>query len=160
MTNGKLVAGFLVGAGLIAGLVMYWLQVYAFYERIEEDVAPTMVEVTGKEGQMLSIPIHDYQGIDSDSSPLRYRACYRLDPAALADAQRMIRPTPTNGPSWFDCYSARTIHDDLESGRAMAYLGQRDYRPAIDRVIAVYPDGSAFEWRQTNEEAEDRRIIE
>lgn len=38
----------------------------------------------------------------------------------------------------------------LESGEALAFLGQRDFIYGIDRVVAVLPDGRGFVWHQMN----------
>ena len=80
--NGKWVAGGLVLTGVIGGIVLYWLQVYAYYD----DVAFTpgaeisLVPVTGGAPQPLLVD--DIQGIDGSNSPLRFRACHRRTPRA------------------------------------------------------------------------------
>ena len=49
---------------------------------------------------------------------------------------------------------------DLESGAAVAYLGQPNVHPGVDRVIAVYPDGRAFAWHQMNDELDERGVMD
>jgi hypothetical protein len=57
---------------------------------------------------------------------------------------------PLVAPGWFDCFDAATIGGDLQSGRAVAVLGEENVTYGIDRVIALYPDGRAFAWHQIN----------
>ena len=37
--NGRIIAIFLVAAGLVAGGAMYWLQVYAYYHEVRPQTA-------------------------------------------------------------------------------------------------------------------------
>ena len=69
------------------------------------------------------------------------------------------KPTPLIGPSWFDCFDAGTLTEDLEGGAAAAFLGQRNIKPGVDRVVAVYPDGRGFAWNQLNGSIGDDQTI-
>ena len=75
--NGKIIAGFLVLSGAVAGITMYWLQVYAFYKDVAfvpgQEITLTLIE----NGQPEPILAEDVTGIDADSSPIRFRACFR-----------------------------------------------------------------------------------
>lgn len=152
--SGKIIAIFFALLVLVAGAGMYYLQVYYYYRDVTDP--PASIALPG--GQVL--PVRDYQGIWSVSSPLADRACFTTDPAAAAGAQTYAKPTPLIPPRWFDCFDPAALTEDLAAGRATAYLARHDVAPKIDNVIAVYPDGRAYEWRQLNEEAEEKRTID
>ena len=147
--NGKWLVGIsgIVIAALGAG--MYYAQVYAYYEETQADA----VTVAGRE-----VPVSDWQGIDAGTSPNKIRACFTVDPAAFDGVALAPYPEPLLAPGWFDCFDARTIAADLESGAATAYLAE-DETPAgaddyeILRMIAVYPDGRAYMWRHYREQS-------
>ena len=135
---------------LVAGAALYYLQVYAFYEEVEVD----KVQLTSLiSGEVEDILFENFKAIDSDSSPVRYRACYDT-PSSLA----MLTETyviydgaaPLVAPSWFDCFDADAIGADLEVGTAVAFLGVEDIQYGIDRIVAIYPDGRAYAWHQIN----------
>jgi hypothetical protein len=136
----------------IAGLLMYWLQVYAYYTELPADPANvTLVSLTT--GAPEPVPHDNWQGIDSDSSPIRFRACFTLpqSPAMLTETYRMAQgATPLTAPGWFDCFDAARIGADLESGLALAFIGTENITYGVDRIVAVYPDGRAYAWHQIN----------
>ena len=151
--NGKLVAGGIVAVALIVGAAVYYAQVYAFYRPIEASSPEGEVRLTAIGGGAEVIPATDFQGIDADSSPLRFRACFTasVPPATLTGTYAAYeKPTPLIGPSWFDCFDAGTLTEDLEGGAAVAFLGQKNIKPGVDRVVAVNPDGRGFAWNQLN----------
>lgn len=145
-------AGSIVAAAVIAGAGLYYAQVYAFYEEL--DPAETSVELTSLvSGSPEEILYENLDAIDSDSSPIRYRACFTtpMSHPLLTETYEMYEePTPLIAPGWFDCFNAQTIAQDLESGAALAFLGQRDVIYGIDRVVAVHEDGRGFVWQQIN----------
>ena len=152
--NGKIVAGGIVLTGLVAGIAMYWLQVYAFYVPVsftpgaEITLVPLMADVPR------AIAVEDIEGIDAGSSPLRFRACFTtpLSQATLTETfRRYDRPTPLTAPGWFDCFDADAIGAALERGEALAFLSQANIAGGVDRVVAVFPDGRAFAWHQLND---------
>lgn len=157
--NGKIVVGFIVTSALIAGAAIYYLQVYAFYRPI--DVASPaaeirLVTVDGGAAEPVLMTT-DFEGIDADSSPLRYRGCFvtSMSLGMMTESYKIYdKPTPLNAPSWFDCFDAERIGEDLDSGKAVAFLSQENIHPGVDRVIAVYPDGRAYAWHQLNESAD------
>ncbi len=136
----------------IAGAVLYYQQVYAYYTTVQadaQDVRLTSV-VTGQPEPVI---FEDFQGIDANSSPLRYRACFQtvLSQAMLTETYVIYDDAePRNAPGWFDCFDAQTIGADLESGEALAFLGTENIQYGIDRIVAVYPDGRAYAWHQIN----------
>jgi len=145
VTAGRIIAVLLVLAGLLAGAAMYWLQVYGYYDRLE----PRSALLVQAQDGVRRLTIADYQGIDSDSSPLRLRECFTVmgPPEALIPYDR---PQPLNAPGWFACFDARAISADLAAGRAAAWLVEGNVRFGFDRVLALYPDGRGYVWVQTN----------
>jgi len=137
---------------LIAGAALYYLQVYAYYDDVSVNVEE--VKLTSVvSGEPESILFENIKAIDSNSSPLRYRSCFQTDLslAMLTETFEIFEGAePRIAPAWFDCFDAKQIGADLESGVAVAFLGNRDIQYGIDRVIAVYPDGRAFAWHQIN----------
>jgi hypothetical protein len=154
--NGKIVGGFLVVTALVAGVAMYWLQVYAFYEPVAFTPGDEIRLTPIISGVPEAILAEDVTGIDGTSSPLRFRACFTtpLTQAMLSETYRSY-PTavPTIAPHWFDCFDANAIGAALEKGDALAFLSQESIAPKIDRVVAVFPDGRAYAWHQVQPEA-------
>ena len=138
---------------LIAGAALYYLQVFAYYSRVEAaDVGN--VQLTDREsGSAVPIMFENFQGIDSASSPIRFRACFQT-PIGLAELRETYvvyeAPEPLVAPRWFDCFDAGAIGTALERGEATAFLGVENVTYGIDRVVAVFPDGRAFAWHQIN----------
>jgi hypothetical protein len=156
--NGKLVAGFIVVTALIAGAAMYYIQVYAFYRPYEPATATAAIRITGLSGTAEPMLTDGFEGIDADSSPLRFRGCFRtpMSLAVLSESYVVYPdPTPLNAPSWFSCFDSGRLTEDIASGSAVAFLSERNIAPGVDRVVAVYPDGSAYAWQQLNESAEN-----
>ena len=147
---GKFLTIFLVASAVIGGVAMYYLQVYGFYRTL--DAAQVEMPVTRADGVVEVLPIRDAQGIDSDSSPIRYRACATLT-GDLPDAATLTPypgAVPLTAPGWFDCFDAAAIGAALERGEAQAYLARLDTPWGVDRIIAIFPDGRAFVWPQIN----------
>lgn len=160
MTAGKIMASMLVLCALLAGVAVWYLQVYGFYDAVDEIAGAREIVVTDSAGATHPVAVGGFKAIDATSSPIRYRACFTLDPAAVAKAAPYPAATPLNGPDWFKCYSARALTADLESGAARAVLGQAEVRPDVDRVIVVYPDGRAFAWHQFNDKTPERGVMD
>jgi hypothetical protein len=150
--TGKILAGIIVAISLIAGAAMYYLQVYAYYEPAK---APANgVVMTRYGGAQERIIAKDFEGIDADSSPIRFRACFTT-PHSLAMLSETFEiyegAEPLTAPNWFDCFDAQQIADDLHAGRALAFLGEKNINYGVDRVIVVRDDGKAFIWHQLND---------
>jgi hypothetical protein len=150
---GKFLALLILVCALIGGAAMYYLQVYAYYDEIPA-TGPADVQVTSlATGKPQPLPHADFQAIDSDSSPIRYRACFTTDLALddlTATYQTYQGAVPLMAPKWFDCFDARALGAALEAGEARAYMGTENVRYGIDRIIAVMPDGRGFVWQQIN----------
>ncbi|WP_343081311.1 DUF6446 family protein [Ostreiculturibacter nitratireducens] len=152
MSHGKLAAGFIVLTALAAGAAIYYLQVYAYYEPIPASASAAQIRlVSVATGLPEMIPAEDFEGIDAESSPLRFRGCFStsVSLATLTETYAVYEdPTPLVAPSWFSCFDAERIGTDLETGDAVAFLSEANLHPGVDRVVAVYPDGRAFAWHQ------------
>jgi hypothetical protein len=141
----------LLTVAFAAGAAMYWLQVYAFYEevRLASDGGEVVIRATKADGTIQDITVSDFRGIDAESSPIRFRACF-VTSATQGGLALYPNAQPLVAPGWFDCFDASAIGADLEAGRAVAVLGEQHVTYGIDRVIALYPDGRAFAWHQIN----------
>ncbi|MCO4846655.1 MAG: histidine kinase [Yoonia sp.] len=137
---------------LVAGAAMYYLQVYAYYDDVSAQIEDVQL-VSVLTGEPEGILFENLTAIDSDSSPLRFRACFTtgLSQALLTDTYVISDDAePRVAPGWFDCFDAEQIGEDLSTGIAVGFMGQENIQYGIDRVIAVYPDGRAYAWHQIN----------
>ncbi|MEX3014883.1 DUF6446 family protein [Gymnodinialimonas hymeniacidonis] len=154
MTSGKILVSVIVGVTAIFGAALWWFVNYAFYEELD-DVA---LIVQRGDGAAFEVPLdpvgNQVSGINAESSPLRFRACFTLPAEQAADllteAFPYDDPIPLGAPGWFECFDAETIGTALEAGEAQAFLIQRDITRGIDRVGALFPDGRGFAWHQLN----------
>jgi hypothetical protein len=154
--NGKIIGGFIVLIAAVAGVAMYWLQVYAFYEPVAFTPGKEIQLTSIESGLPEAILAEDVTGIDADSSPLRFRACFRtpLTQGMLTETYKIYdRAAPTVAPGWFDCFDATEIGAALEVGEAIPFLSVPNIAPGIDRVVAVFADGRAYAWHQVSPEA-------
>ena len=156
--NGKIAAGVIVISAAVAGVAIWYLQVYAFYEPVTFTPGQEITLTTIEGGQPEPILAEDITGIDATSSPLRFRACFTtpLTQAMLTETYLAYEGAePLVAPGWFDCFDATEIGLALEKGEALAFLSQAGVAADIDRVVAVFPDGRAFAWHQINPAAKD-----
>ncbi len=144
-------------AALAAGVAVYYLQVYGFYRGVDAGSDASVIRLTGLSGVAEAVPTEAFEGIDADSSPIRFRACFTI-PLSQAMLSETFAPydgaEPRIAPTWFSCFDAEQIGADIENGRALTFLSEKNIQPGFDRVVAVYPDGRAFAWHQPNESAE------
>lgn len=156
--NGKIAAGAIVISAAVAGVAIWYLQIYAFYEPVSFTPGQEITLTTIESGQPEPILAEDITGIDADSSPLRFRACFTtpLTQAMLSETYVSYEgAVPLVAPGWFDCFDAVEIGTALERGEALAFLSQAGVAADVDRVVAVFPDGRAFAWHQLNPAAKD-----
>lgn len=150
---GKFLSGSIFVSAIAAGILMYYLQVYAFYDEIPAGAGGRVEVVSLTTDLPEEIIFEDFEGIDSDSSPLRYRACFTTPQSQAMMTETYVTfedATPLTAPSWFDCYDAVEVGEALEDGEAIAFLGQKDIHWGFDRVVAIMPDGRGFVWHQMN----------
>ncbi|WP_136683866.1 DUF6446 family protein [Falsirhodobacter xinxiangensis] len=138
-----LVAALLMGAGL------WYSQTRGYYHPVEL----TALEITGPDGAVQSLPVEGIEGIDAESSPIRFRACARVV-GPVPTGVPFANPTPLTAPGWFDCFDANAIGEALERGEATAFLSRANVHSGADRVLAVFPDGRVFAWNQLRPAAE------
>ncbi len=111
------------------------------------------------------IAYSDFQAIDADSSPIRYRACFttKLRPQELAQLfQVSEQKDPRNAPGWFDCFDAQALGDALLEGRAVAFVSVKNIFYGVDRIVAVTDQGQGFAWHELNacgEKAYDGTVV-
>lgn len=144
--TGRILVTFLLICTLLAGGGMYYLQVYAYYITLPAQNTVALTPMGALAAQDFAVA--NFEGIDSTSSPIRYRACFDIatDPAALTP---YAGATPLIAPGWFDCFDAGTLTDALAAGRANAVMGQSNVTYGIDRVVVLL-DGRGYAWHQIN----------
>ena len=150
--SGKLLATFLVLAALVAGGAMFYLQVYGYYDRLSV-TGPEDVVLTRLDGTTEPVSHVDFQAIDSESSPIRYRGCFKTNvpiTELAAHYQAAEEAVPLHAPFWFDCFDAEKIGEALEQGQAQAFMSIAHVTYGIDRIAAVFPNGQGVVWQQIN----------
>lgn len=150
---GKFLAGLIVISALAAGAAVYYLQVYHYYDEVAANGTEDVVMTSVATGVAEPILYEGFQAIDSDSSPIRYRACFTtgLSQAMLTETYEIYESAEPNiAPPWFDCFDADEIGKSIEDGDAVAFLGTENIHYGIDRVVAVLPDGRGYVWQQIN----------
>ena len=140
--DGKSFIFLFLGGVVVFTVALFYFQNYAYYEtaEIRQNV------LLGNKRYEIS----NYQGIDSKSSALKLRECFIIDRLDNIGLSKYKKPTPLTAPFWFKCFNAERITKDLENGKASAYLFKQDELDGIDNVIAIYPNGRSYRWRQLN----------
>ena len=149
--NGKVVVSGIAAITALAGAAMYYLQVHAYFEPVEDTGAS--VQLTTYAGTVEPVLYGDFEAIDAESSPLRYRACFTTDMslALLTETYEIYeRPTAPVTAGWFDCFDAAALDAALSDGSATAFLSQGHIEYGIDRIAAVFDDGRGMVWHQIN----------
>ncbi|WP_120499637.1 DUF6446 family protein [Roseovarius sp. EL26] len=151
--TGKILAAAIMITAFVAGVSMYYLQVYHFYEQVEANGTSDVQIAALSDGVPRAVIYDAFEAIDSNSSPIRYRACFTTE-LTRAELEQSYIPypeaVPLTAPGWFDCFDAKALGAALEQGQAQAYLGVKDIEYGIDRIVAVHEDGRGFVWHQIN----------
>jgi hypothetical protein len=147
MGMGRIAVLGIVVVTLVAGVALWWLQLHGFYQRLPVQASVPLTPVGAV--APVAVAVADFEGIDSDSSPIRYRACFRLEGTAQPFAP-YPDATPLNAPGWFSCFDAGAIGAALAEGRAQAVLSEANVRFGIDRVAVLFADGRGYAWTQIN----------
>lgn len=137
----------------IAGALLYYLQIYAYYEEVTAEQVGNVQLVNLVTGQPEPISFENFKAIDSTSAPIRFRACFDtpLSQAMLTETYATYEAAePLVAPGWFECFDAEAIGRALETGEAIAFLATENITYGVDRVVAVLPDGRAYAWQQIN----------
>ncbi|WP_186827010.1 DUF6446 family protein [Shimia ponticola] len=149
--SGKIVGILILIAAIAMGGGAYYATVYGYYD----DVEAGSVELTSLvSGEPEEIIFEGFEGIDANSSPIRYRACFTtpMSTAMLTETYETFEEAePLNAPGWFDCFDAPAIAEALADGSATAFTGQRNIQYGIDRVVAIFDDGRGYAWQQIND---------
>ena len=140
--NGKRFIFLFLSVCAVFTVALFYFQNYAYYDSI--DIKQNVL--FGKKRYQIS----NYQGIDSESSGLKLRECFVVNSLDDIKLPKYGKPTPLIAPFWFKCFNAERITKDLEDGKASAFLFKKDEFDGIDNVIAIYPDGRSYRWRQLN----------
>lgn len=149
MRSGQVLAIGIVAATAVFGAGVWYSQTRAWYVPVEAaDVVATRFD-----GEAEPLLVADFEGIDAETSPLRYRACFTTD-VSLATLTETFQPyedaAPLNAPGWFSCFDAGAIGAALEAGTALAFLGEANAPYGFDTIIAVGEDGRGYAWPQIN----------
>ena len=158
MNAARIILGAIVIVAVAAGAFLWYTAERAFYEPVafQPGAEIRLVPLTGDQPE--AIVVDAIEGIDAESSPIKFRACFRT-PLSLAMLTETYRDypgaEPLVAPRGFDCFDAEAIGRALETGEALAFLSEPDIHPGVDRVVAVFPDGRAFAWHQLNAEYKD-----
>ncbi len=140
--NGKRFITLFLSSVVLFTAALFYFQNYAYYDLI--DIRQNIL--LGEKRYEIS----DYQGIDSESSGLKLRECFVVDILDDINLPKYEKPTPLTAPFWFSCFNAERITKDLENGKASAFLLKKEEFEGMDNVIAIYPDGRSYHWRQLN----------
>ena len=162
--NGKIVGTVIMVSALVAGAALYYLQVYGFYEEASADVQEVrLMSLTAQEP--VAILAEGIEAIDAESSPIRFRACFRTSSSLAMLTETYVgldRAVPRNAPEWFDCFDASAIAAELQAGTALAFLGEKNVAFGVDRIVAITDDGRGYIWHELNdcgEKAYDGTVV-
>lgn len=151
---GKFLSIILIGSGLAAGVAMYYLQVYGFYDEVALKPGEDVVLLPLGETAPRPIAYQDFQAIDAGSSPIRYRACFTTSVSRQELAQVFQisdQLEPRNAPDWFDCFDAAALGEALKADRATAFVSVKNISFGVDRIVAVTDSGLGFAWHELND---------
>ncbi|WP_282096316.1 DUF6446 family protein [Epibacterium ulvae] len=151
---GKFLAILLGVSALAAGVGMYYLQIYGFYDEVALTPGEDVVLMPLGAETPRPIAYADFEAIDADSSPIRYRACFttQLTPAELSQVFALSdQKDPRNAPPWFDCFDAAALGAALKDGRATAFLSVKNISYGVDRIVAITDEGLGFAWHELNQ---------
>jgi hypothetical protein len=155
---GKLIVGAIVIVAAVAGAFLWYTAERAFYTEVAFQPGAEIRLVPLVSDQPEAIIVNGIEGIDADSSPIKFRACFTtpLTLAMLTETyQGYEGAEPLIAPRGFDCFDAEAIGHALETGEALAFLSEPDIHPGVDRVVAVFGDGRAYAWHQLNGKLEE-----
>ncbi|MEM9127123.1 MAG: DUF6446 family protein [Pseudomonadota bacterium] len=164
MTGKALVLALILSA-VVAGVGMYYLQIYGYYYEVEPSPGEDVVLLAHEDETSQPIEYTEFRAIDADSSPIRYRACFETDltlDELTGDYVLAQDVTPLTAPNWFDCYDAVSLAEALKSGQAKAFVGIKNVHYGVDRIVAITQAGQGFAWHVLNncgEKAYDGTVV-
>jgi Family of unknown function (DUF6446) len=150
---GRIAVGFIVLTAALGGAFLWYTSERAFYQPVAFTPGAEIRLVPLMGDQPEAIAAEAVEGIDAQSSPIRFRACFRT-PLSLAMLTETYRPyddaVPLVAPTSFPCFDAAALGAALETGEALAFLSEPNITYGIDRVVAVTGDGRGYAWHQIN----------
>lgn len=113
------------------------------------DVTISLTPVNG--GVPEEILLDGLSATSDNALPESLWACFEtpLSMGLLTESYEVTEDvTPTNPVSSLPCFDAKNVVAAITDGEAVAFVGERDVWPGVDRVVAVYQDGRAVAWNQ------------
>jgi Family of unknown function (DUF6446) len=150
---GRILVGFIVLSAALGGAFLWYTAERAFYEPVAFQPGAEIRLVPLTASQPEPIVVANVEGIDAESSPIKFRACFTtpLSQAMLSETYQPYETAePLVAPSDFDCFDAQAIGKALETGEALAFLSEPNITYGVDRVVAVTSDGRGYAWHQIN----------
>lgn len=119
-------------------------------------IGPIDVEIklTPIGGTPETIAIGEPQATVDNALVDSFWACFHVDLsyAMITETYEIFDAVaPTMPVSSLPCFDAQQIIDDVQSGAAIAVLGQQFTLSGMDQIVAIYQDGRAFAWNQKAE---------
>ena len=153
--NGKVIAAFLVLPAILAGVALFYFQIFSFYEEVIPN-GTTDVAILQKQNELPEIINYsNFRAISSDSSPIRYRACFDTTEALDVLRSRYLvyeGAEPRIAPYWFECFNAGELGSSLkDSAKGEVFLSQRNIMYGVDRVVAILENGKGYVWHEIND---------
>ena len=144
-SNGTILAGGIVLVGTIFGAGMWYMQQRGYYQPVSG------IETVTVNGQ--SFAVSGYEGADGTVTPLKLRGCFMLDDpdGAIAAGEPFADAVPLTTPDWIECFDEEAILADLRAGSATGIMAGQDEGDGADLIMAIYPDGRGYAWRQPND---------
>ena len=158
MNVGRILAGAIVLSAALGGAFLWYTAERAFYVPVAFAPGAEIRLVSVATGQPEPFLVGAIEGVDAESSPIKFRACFTTPMSlALLTETYVVYPAaePLIAPSNFPCFDAEAIGKALETGEAVAFLSEPEVHKGVDRVVAVFPDGRAFAWQQLNDTYKD-----
>ena len=153
--SGKVIVAFLVLPAILAGVALFYLQIFSFYEEVIPD-GVTDVAILQKQNELPEIINYsNFRAISSDSSPIRYRACFDTTEDLDALRSRYLEykdAEPRIAPYWFDCFNAKELGLSLKDGSSgEVFLSKKNIMYGVDRVVAILENGKGYVWHEIND---------
>jgi hypothetical protein len=113
------------------------------------DVTIALTPVGG--GLAKEILLDGLSATSDNTMPESLWACFEtpLSMGLLTESYEVTEDVaPTNPVSALQCFDADEVKNAISTGQVVAFVGERDVWPGVDRVVAVYLDGRAVAWNQ------------
>ena len=140
--SGKVLVLLLLIFTVLFAVTLYYFQVFAYYKTVDSVNSIKIKERT--------VSVEEYVGIDSNTSGLKLRGCFQVDPTDFENFPIFESARPLSAPFWFRCFDSKELQLALDKGSAKAFLAMENEKDGIDRIVAIYPNGDGFQWRQLN----------